>query len=201
MRISTVKLVISFCANAKFKDITCIVNHHYHSFHVPQRFYSVNKLLNHLSITHDPRLRTHCISSDLFTPPRRRLTGVKLGQVHCVYRHHLLTFSHNILEKYLGAMRRPCYNGVAVYIFDLTYQKILPLSHVQKTLIACKETRDKAHLCSFMASLSSFFNHIYLLLQLLCDNFQHIWTWQIFTMAFYRGQQLPGLSTEHKKNS
>jgi len=40
MRISTVKLVFSFCANAKFKDITCIVNHH---FLVPRRFYIVNK--------------------------------------------------------------------------------------------------------------------------------------------------------------
>jgi len=48
MRISiafdlVVKLVFSFCANAKFKDIACIVNHHYHVFHVPRRFYSVNK--------------------------------------------------------------------------------------------------------------------------------------------------------------
>ena len=43
MRISTVKLVISFCANAKFKDITCIVNHHYHICHMPRRFYSVNE--------------------------------------------------------------------------------------------------------------------------------------------------------------
>ena len=40
MRISTVKLVLSFWANAKLKDITCIVNHH---FHLPRRFYSVNK--------------------------------------------------------------------------------------------------------------------------------------------------------------
>ena len=39
-RISTVKLVFSFCANAKFKEITCIVNLHYHVFDVPQRFYS-----------------------------------------------------------------------------------------------------------------------------------------------------------------
>ena len=37
------KLVFSFCANAKFKDIACIVNHHYHVSHVPRRFYSVNK--------------------------------------------------------------------------------------------------------------------------------------------------------------
>ena len=43
MRTSTVKFVFSFCANAKFKDIACIVNHHYHVFHVPRRFYSVNK--------------------------------------------------------------------------------------------------------------------------------------------------------------
>ena len=38
-----VKLVFSFCAKAKFKDITCIVYHHYHVFHVPRPFYSVNK--------------------------------------------------------------------------------------------------------------------------------------------------------------
>ena len=43
MRTSTVKLVFSFCANAKFKVIACIVNHHYHVFLVPQQFYSVNK--------------------------------------------------------------------------------------------------------------------------------------------------------------
>jgi len=36
------KLVFSFSANAKFKDITCIVNHHYHVFHMPRRFYSVS---------------------------------------------------------------------------------------------------------------------------------------------------------------
>ena len=38
-------IMFSFCANAKFKDIACIFNHHYHVFHV---------LLNLLSITHDP---------------------------------------------------------------------------------------------------------------------------------------------------
>ena len=37
------------------------------------------KLLNRLLITHDHRLRKHCISSDPLTPPRGRLTGVKLG--------------------------------------------------------------------------------------------------------------------------
>jgi len=36
-------LVFSFCANAKFKDIVCIINHHYHVFHVPWQFYSFNK--------------------------------------------------------------------------------------------------------------------------------------------------------------
>ena len=36
-------LVFSFCANAKFKDIACIGNHHDHVFHVPWQFYSVNK--------------------------------------------------------------------------------------------------------------------------------------------------------------
>ena len=43
MRTSTVKLMFSFCANAKFKDIACIGNHHDHVFHVPWQFYSVNK--------------------------------------------------------------------------------------------------------------------------------------------------------------
>jgi len=38
MRISTLKLVFSACANAKLKDITCFVNHHYHVFHVSRRF-------------------------------------------------------------------------------------------------------------------------------------------------------------------
>jgi len=37
------------------------------------------KLLNRLSITHDPRLHKHCILSDPLTPPQGRLTGVKLG--------------------------------------------------------------------------------------------------------------------------
>ena len=36
--LKVVKLVFSFCADAKFKDIACIVNHHYHVFHVLQRF-------------------------------------------------------------------------------------------------------------------------------------------------------------------
>ena len=30
------------CVNAKFKDIACIVNHHYHVFHVSRQFYIVN---------------------------------------------------------------------------------------------------------------------------------------------------------------
>ena len=52
---SSVKLVFSFCANAKFKDITCIITHHYHVFHVLRWFYSVNKScsINCLSITHE----------------------------------------------------------------------------------------------------------------------------------------------------
>ena len=37
------------------------------------------KLLNRLSITRDPPLGKHCISSDPLTPPRGRLTGVKLS--------------------------------------------------------------------------------------------------------------------------
>ena len=82
------------------------------------------KLLNRLLITHDPRLRTHCISSDPLTPPRGRLTGVKLGQeihreydfhsLHCVYQDRLLTFSHIKLEIYLEPTRRERYNGVRV---------------------------------------------------------------------------------------
>ena len=39
-RFEVVNLVLSFCA--KFKDIACTVNLH-HIFHVPRRFYSVNK--------------------------------------------------------------------------------------------------------------------------------------------------------------
>jgi len=67
-------------------------------------------LLNRLLITHDHRLRKHCISSDPLTQPRGRLTGVKLGKeiyreydfhsLHCVYRDRLLTF---ILEKIFGS--------------------------------------------------------------------------------------------------
>ena len=41
--LSPVKLVFSVCANAKFKDIACIFNHHYLIFHVPRQFNSVNK--------------------------------------------------------------------------------------------------------------------------------------------------------------
>jgi len=51
-------------------------------------------LLNQFLITHDPRLRKPCISSDILTP-QDRLTGVKFGQeidrvrnfhsLHCVY--------------------------------------------------------------------------------------------------------------------
>ena len=85
------------------------------------------QLLNHLSITHDSGLRKHCILSDPLTPPRGRLTGGQeihreydFHSLHCVYRDRLLIFSHIILEKYLGATRRPRYkgpryNGVAVY--------------------------------------------------------------------------------------
>ena len=39
--LQVVKLVFSFCA--KFKDIACIVNHHYHVSHVQRQFYIVNK--------------------------------------------------------------------------------------------------------------------------------------------------------------
>ena len=44
-----VKLLFSYCANAKFKDIACIVNHHYHVFHVPMAvLFCKQKLLNRL---------------------------------------------------------------------------------------------------------------------------------------------------------
>ena len=78
MRISTVKLVFSFCANAKFNDIACIVAHHYHVFHVPRRFYSVNKSCSIIFQLH-MITELYCISNDPLTPPRGRLTGVKLG--------------------------------------------------------------------------------------------------------------------------
>ena len=39
--LQAVKLVYFLCA--KFNDIACIVNHHYHVFHLPRQFYSVNK--------------------------------------------------------------------------------------------------------------------------------------------------------------
>ena len=35
----------------------------------------------------------------------------------------MLTFSHSILEKYLGAMRRPRYNGVAVYKLEMIQRR------------------------------------------------------------------------------
>ena len=43
-------------------------------------------MLNHLLITHVPRLRKPCISSNLLTPLQGRLTGVKLGQQ--IHREH-----------------------------------------------------------------------------------------------------------------
>ena len=70
------------------------------------------KLLNRLLITHDPRLRKHCILSDSLTPPRGRLTvtGVKYKEydfhsLHCVYRNCVLTFSHILHWKYIW---EPC---------------------------------------------------------------------------------------------
>ena len=74
MRTSTVKLVFSFCANATLKDIACIVNRSLSRFpRAVAVLFCKQKLLNRLSITHDHRLRTHCILSDPLTPPRGRL--------------------------------------------------------------------------------------------------------------------------------
>ena len=79
----------------------------------------------------------HCISSDPLTPSRGRLTGVKLGQeihreydfhtLHCVYRDRLLTFSHTLFWKHLGATRSPRYNGVAVYSESRTFRRFEPI--------------------------------------------------------------------------
>ena len=81
------------------------------------------KLLNSLSITHDPRLRKHCISSDPLTPPRGSLTGVKLGQETQAVRFSQLAWCIHIWEPrgdctimdsaYIGLRL----NGVAVYKF------------------------------------------------------------------------------------
>ena len=57
--LQVVECLFSVCANAKLKDTAGIVDYHYHVFHVPRQFYIVN---NSCSITHDPRLRKHCIT-------------------------------------------------------------------------------------------------------------------------------------------
>ena len=44
------KLLFSFCANAKLKDIAGIANHYYHVFHVLQHFFQ-SLLLDHLLFT------------------------------------------------------------------------------------------------------------------------------------------------------
>ena len=102
--------LFSFWANAKFKDITGIVNHHYHVFHMPQLFYSVNnQLLNHLLITLDLQLCKHCISSDPLTSKINgcqtwlgNTTGVRFSQLAlCIPRSPADIFTHIILEKYL----------------------------------------------------------------------------------------------------
>jgi len=76
-------------------------------------------MLNHLLITHDPRLRCPSISSNLLLrPPEGRLTGVKLGQeidrehdFHCGYNgmfkviDRLLTFSHMLYWKNIWGPR------------------------------------------------------------------------------------------------
>ena len=81
------KLLFSFCTNAKLKDIAGSVYDHYHVFHVPLQFYFCKeKFLNRLLITHDPRLCKHCITSDPLTLPQGKLTclgntqGVQISQ-------------------------------------------------------------------------------------------------------------------------
>ena len=113
-----------------------MVKHHYHVFHVPRRFFlqtidrrqilpGTCKVLNmrqtcvafNLLITHDPRLRKPCISSNLLTASQGRVTGVQTwpGNTRgarfsqfalCIqgFRSSADIFTHVILEKYLGAM-------------------------------------------------------------------------------------------------
>jgi len=70
-----------------------------------------------LLITHDPRLRKPCISSNLLTASQGRVTGVQTwpGNTRgarfsqfalCIqgFRSSADIFTHVILEKYLGAM-------------------------------------------------------------------------------------------------
>ena len=125
MRISTVKLVISFSANAKFKDIPCIVNHHYHIFHVLRRFYCVNKSC---SIVFQLQMIPDYVSIVYWVTRWHRLggrlTGVKLGweihreydfhSLHRVYQNRLLTFHTYYTGKIFGSHGRPRYNGVRV---------------------------------------------------------------------------------------
>ena len=126
MRISTVKLVFSFCANAKFKDIACIVNHYHHIFLVPWRFYSTNKSC---SIVFQLHLITDYVSIAYWvtggvTPPggdwlvsnlARNTPGLRFSQLAlCIPQLSTDIFTHIILGKYLAATRRPHYNGVSV---------------------------------------------------------------------------------------
>jgi len=75
------------------------------------------KLLNRLLITHDHRLRKHCISSDPLTPPQGRINwcqtwlgntqGVRFSQLAlCIPRSSADIFTHiywkNIWERYNG---------------------------------------------------------------------------------------------------
>ena len=89
---------------------------------------SKQKLLNRLSITHDPRLRKHYISSDPLTPPRGKTNwcqtwlgntqGVRFSQLALyIPRSSADIFTDSIMEKYLGATWRPRYNGVAVQYY------------------------------------------------------------------------------------
>ena len=81
--------------------------------------------INCLLITHDHPLHKHCLLSDPLTPPRGKINwcqtwlgitqGVRFSQLAlCIPRSSADIFTHIALEKYLGAMRRPRYNGVSV---------------------------------------------------------------------------------------
>ena len=101
--------------------IAYIVNHHYPA----TVLFCKQKLLYCLLITHDHPLRKHCISSDPLTLPQGKINwcqtwlgntqGVRFSQLAlCIPRSSADIFTHSILEKYLGATRRPLYNGVSV---------------------------------------------------------------------------------------
>ena len=134
-RISTVKLLFSFCANAhplhcqpSLSRFPC----------APTVLFCKQKLLNRLSITHDPRLRKHCILSDRLTLPQGKINwcqtwlgntqGVRFSQFAlCIPRSSADIFTHIILGKYLEATQSPRYNGVAVYSESRTFRRFEPI--------------------------------------------------------------------------